>query len=284
MLLSPRAIYGIPVTASSAAPYGRDHGNDEVRRRDRPAADAETIRSAGADYVEPTIVGNVLIEDADGGWVADPGYDQPAAPSFAILLPGSIRLSDPAFDPAIVTDYLQRALSAVGAVALPGAKVVLGSGAARTIPDGVPADEGRVRFAVALRQARDIARQHDLRIILEPLHADETNLLNSIAEAVAFLDEHAIDGVPVVADIFHIMTAGGPLSVVAEHAGRIGHVHLADTGRRAPGTGDWPISELVAIVAAAGYDGDLTIECHWDDLAAELPAALAYVREAAGTH
>lgn len=248
-----------------------------------PASDAAVIRAAGADYVEPTIVGNVLVEDADGGWVADPAYAQPAAPSFAILVPGTVRLSDPAFDADEVCDYLERALAAVAAVAQPGAKVVLGSGAARTIPDGVDPDAGRARFAEVLVEARDTARRHDLQIILEPLHAGETNLLNSIADAVAFLDEHAIDGVPIVADIFHIMTAGEPLSVVAEHAHRIGHVHLADTGRRAPGTGDWPIAELIAMVTDAGYDGDLTIECHWDDLATELPAALAYVRAAAGS-
>lgn len=246
-----------------------------------PASDAATIRAAGADYVEPTIVGNVLIQDADGGWVANPDYAQPAAPSFAILVPGAIRISDPRAPFAAISDYLESVLGAVGAVATSGAKVVLGSGAARTIPDDVPTDAARVRLAEVVTAARDIARRHDLQIVLEPLHAGETNLLNSIAEAVAFLDEHAIDGVPVVADIFHIMTAGEPLSVVAEHAHRVGHVHLADTGRRAPGTGDWPISELIAIVAAAGYDGTLTIECHWSDLAAELPDALAYVRAAA---
>lgn len=245
-----------------------------------PSTQAALARAAGADYVEPTVVGDLVRRDAQGRWARDPGYDQPAAPSFAVLVPGDLPLSDPVADPGPVTDYLGAALAAIGAVALPGAKVVLGSGAARTVPDGAPLDAARARFADVVRQARDLARAHDLRVVLEPLHAGETNLLNGIGEAVAFLDEHGIEGVDVVADLFHVMTAGEPLADVAAHADRIGHVHLADTGRRAPGTGDWPVAELLRVVREAGYDGTLTIECRWGDLAAELPAALAFVRVA----
>lgn len=244
-----------------------------------PASDAPTIRGAGADYVEPTIVGNVIVQDADE-WVPNPGYDQPAAPSFAVLFPGDLRLSDPDFPAAVVTDYLGRALASVGAVAQPGAKVVFGSGAARTVPDGVDLTAARRRFAAVVAEARDVAREHDLQLLLEPLHVGETNLVNSLAEAAALLDEHGVDGVGLVADIFHIVTAGEPMTSVAAHAHRVGHVHLADTGRRAPGTGNWPIAELLSIVRDAGYRGSLTIECHWENLAEELPAALAHVRSA----
>lgn len=245
-----------------------------------PVTDAATVRAAGADYIEPTIVGNVVTADETGTWGPNPEYRDGPAPSFAILFPGSLRLSDPEFPAAEVTDYLASTLAAVAAVARPGALIVLGSGAARTIPDGVDVTAARARFAQVVAEARDEARAHGLRIVLEPLHQGETNLLNTVAEAAAFLDEHGIEGVPLVADLFHIVLEDEPIDVVASHVDRIAHVHVADTGRRAPGTGDWPIGELLTALRGRGYRGNVTIECHWDDLAAELPAALAHVRAA----
>ena len=55
--------------------------------------------AAGADYVEPTIVHNLLIEQADGTWQEAPLADawQPA-PSFAVIAPAGLGLSDPAAD------------------------------------------------------------------------------------------------------------------------------------------------------------------------------------------
>ncbi len=244
-----------------------------------PVRDTPTVLAAGADYVEPSIVGNVVVP-AEGGWVPNPDYDAPPAPSFAVLFPGDVKLADPTFPMTQVEAYLGPTLDAVAQVALPGALVVLGSGAARTIPVGADRAAARARFAEVVMLARDLAAERDLRLVLEPLHTGETNLVNSVGEAVELLTEHRIDGVPVVADLFHIVMAGEPLEAVAEHTTRIGHVHLADTGRRAPGTGDWPIAELLTLLRARGYDGSLTIECHWDDLARELPDALAVVRDA----
>jgi len=89
----------------------------------------------GADYVETTIVGNLVQEDGLGGWVRNPGYDAPdQCPSFAILFPGQLKLSDPAFPAKTVTDYLEAVFPIIAAAGSACAKVVFGSGAARTIP------------------------------------------------------------------------------------------------------------------------------------------------------
>lgn len=243
-----------------------------------PHNDAAAALAAGADYVEPPIVGNVVVPDSAGAWVPNPAYEAPLAPSFAVLFPPDIRIADPSFPADAVTAYLESVLTAVASVAQDGALVVLGSGAARTVPADADPAAARARFAAVLAQARDLAAARGLRIVLEPLHPGETNLVTTVAEAVALLDEYGVDGVPVVADLFHIMSAGEPLESVVGHADRVGHIHLADTGRRAPGTGDWPLAELVAALRERGYAGTFTIECHWDDLAGELPAALAHVR------
>lgn len=233
---------------------------------------------AGADYVEPTIVDNVVVAEGDG-WVRNPNYQGPEqSPSFAILFPGNVRVSDPSFPSERVTAYLLAALPVIASTALPGAKIVFGSGAARAIPDGVDTAAGRARFAEVVAEARDIAEQNGLRIVLEPLNRDETNLLNSLEETVAFLDEFNIGDVPVVADLYHIMLEEEPFSVVQALGNRIGHAHIADSGRRPPGQGNWPLAPFVAALRDGGYAGTISIECNFTDFEPELTAALAHLR------
>lgn len=244
-----------------------------------PSARTATALAAGVDYVEPAIAGNVAVADGDG-WRLAPEYEGGRHPSFAILFPGGdLRVADPGFPAERVTAYVDAVLPLVASVAEPGAKIVFGSGAARTVPDGVDPAAAEARFAEVLRETRDRAAGVDLQIMLEPLHRGETNLVNSIREAVAFLDRHGIEDVPVVADLFHIQLEHEPFAVLHEHADRIGHAHIADTGRRYLGSGDWPWREFVGELRTAGYDGSVSLECIWgDDFGGEVRASLEALR------
>jgi sugar phosphate isomerase/epimerase len=85
--------------------------------------------------------------------------------------------------------------------------------------------------------------------------------------------------VPVVADLFHIQLEREPFAVLHEHADQIGHAHIADTGRRYPGSGDWPWREFVGELRAAGYGGSISLECVWgDDFGGEVRKSLGALR------
>lgn len=225
----------------------------------------EAVRRAGADHVEPTIAGNLAIRPAgDGGdWTLNDLYAGARFASFAILVPGDLPLLTA--DPAAVRGYFDAVLPIVRSVADPGAKIVFGSGTARTAPDGMPQADAQRRFGEVLRTARDAAVANDLRIVLEPLSRSETNVLNSFAEAVRFLDDAAIDGVDVVADLFHIRNEGESLDVLREHGPRIGHVHVSDRDRLPLGAegGDDVWRDFLAAVHDGGYRGSVSLECNW---------------------
>ncbi len=243
-----------------------------------PVDHLDAALACGADYVEPPIVGNVVVE-VDGRWVANPAFRTPApAPQCAVLFPGSFELSNPDADLDAVRAYLDQVLPIVAGFAEPGARVVFGSGAARRIPDGVDAAAGRARFAEVFGIALETGRRHGLEVLLEPLNQGETNLIHSLAEGAEFLDEFGFDDARMVADLYHITLESEPLEVVGRLVPRVGHAHVADTGRRAPGTGDWPIAEFVDVLHAGGYRGNLTIECTFDDFEPELTDALAFLR------
>lgn len=246
-----------------------------------PDHDADAILAAGADYLEPTIVGNVLLQNSTGEWLANPALRERAlSPSFAILCPGELRLSDPAFPLDEIRDYLCIAFTAVSALARPGATVVFGSGGARRLSPGVDPLAGREQFARVVRLSREVAAEHGLEVILEPLHRGETDLINTLAEAIEFLDEFGMGEMRVVADLFHIMLEQEPLDVIRTHADRVAHAHIADTGRIPPGQGDWPLAEFLQALRGSGYQGHVSIECLWTDVATEAGPALAAVRAA----
>ncbi|HIT76073.1 MAG TPA: TIM barrel protein [Candidatus Avipropionibacterium avicola] len=246
-----------------------------------PRHQEELALSLGADYVEPPVVGNVIIADHDGDWQLA-AADEPArrAPAFAVLVPKDFPLSDPAVPISTVRRYFDQALTAIATVAEPDAAVVLGSGRSRSLPEGCDPDRARDRFAESLVTARDAAERRGLRIVLEPLNRNETNLLTTIEEAATFLDGYGIERVSIVADLFHVMSEAEPLATVAERAGRIGHAHIADSGRVPPGQGGWPLREFLTALRSGGYRGPVSIECNWRDVATELAEALATVRAA----
>jgi sugar phosphate isomerase/epimerase len=249
-----------------------------------PSALAAEAIALGADHVEPPIVGNVIESDADGHWHRSPGFVQPRpASSFALLFPAEPRIADPTVPMSAVEDYLRTALDATAAVAEPDAKIVLGSGTSRTIPDGVDREAAEARFADVLRTARDLAAVRRLRILLEPLNRGETNLLHTMSDCAAFLDDHRIGGIDIVADVYHLMLEGESFDTVRELGPRIGHVHLSDEDRQPPGTADWPLAEFLRAVRAGGYEGTASLECRWSAFADELPEALAFVRSADAT-
>jgi len=260
----------------SSLPTAPEHGI--IAGLDRAAE----VRAAGADYAELTVVGSLLVQGQAGEWgpPAD-AHATPEAPSFAILCPGTMRLSDPAVPLEETADYLRAAIAAIAPWARPGATIVLGSGASRRTPEGVDRAPAEERFAASVRCARDLAAAHGLEALLEPLHRGETDMITTLASGAAFLDAHGLGDMRMVADLFHVMREGEDLAVVHELAGRIGHAHIADTDRRPPGQGDWPLAEFLTALREGGYGGHASIECFtWQDIALEGRAALAAVRAA----
>ena len=58
----------------------------------------------------------------------------------------------------------------------------------------------------------------------------------------------------------------------------IHHVHVADTERKAPGTGEFDFDGFFGALKEAGYDGRISIECRWDDFDTEAPKALEFLK------
>lgn len=71
-----------------------------------------------------------------------------------------------------------------------------------------------------------------------------------------------------------------PFDTLVRNASRLRHVHLADTGRKNPGTGSYPYPAFFKRLKEAGYQDLLSAECSVDDPEADRRASLAFLQGA----
>jgi sugar phosphate isomerase/epimerase len=128
--------------------------------------------------------------------------------------------------------------------------------------------EGAVTKQVALRylgnalfKLDEHARDLDTTLLYEPLNRYETNLVNTLGDAVQLLGGIGADNVKILADLYHMNIEETSIPDAIRNAGsRIGHVHFADSNRRAAGLGHTDFLPIIAALVEIGYDGYLSAE------------------------
>ena len=200
------------------------------------------------------------------------------AEAFNVLVPRELRLVGPDVDQEALRAYLQRAFRRMKQVG--GEVVVLGSGGARQIPDGMPREAALDQLADTLAIAADEAQRAGIELALEHLNRSESNVFNSVAECQVFVEERGLSGLRVLADLHHLELEHEPFDAVVAAAPLLAHVHVADGGRRAPGNGGYNYSGFMGTLHQIGYDRRISAECSWNDLQREAAGALEFMRRA----
>jgi sugar phosphate isomerase/epimerase len=99
-------------------------------------------------------------------------------------------------------------------------------------------------------------------VYLEPLNRYEDFMVNTLANAVAIVEEVGSPGVAVIADTFHMSVEEADIAAaIRSAAGHIGHVQLGDSNRLEPGAGHYGWPETLGALDAIGYQGWLAMEC-----------------------
>ena len=105
------------------------------------------------------------------------------------------------------------------------------------------------------------AAKFNLPLLYEPINRYETNLINRLDDGVALLKGLATSNVKILADLYHMNIEEVNLSAaIRAAAGFIGHVHFADSNRRAAGMGHTDFAPIVAALRDIGYSGYLSAE------------------------
>ena len=89
-------------------------------------------------------------------------------------------------------------------------------------------------LADALEELGEHALRHGVPLLIEPLNRYESNLLNRIGDTATWLRTLRTSNVRILADLFHMNIEEADLTRAFEDAGSlVGHVHFADSNRRA---------------------------------------------------
>jgi sugar phosphate isomerase/epimerase len=98
-------------------------------------------------------------------------------------------------------------------------------------------------------------------LLYEPLNRYETNLICTLAEGVQFLKGLGTRNVKLLADLYHMNIEESNLADALRATGDyVGHVHFADSNRKAAGLGHTDFGPIVSALRAINYSGYLSAE------------------------
>lgn len=116
-------------------------------------------------------------------------------------------------------------------------------------------------LAEALDDLGEHAEQYAVPLLYEPLNRYETNLFNRQGDTAAWLRTLRTRNVRLLCDLFHMAIEEADLAAALREAGPlVGHVHFADSNRRAIGLGHTPVAPIIAALRAINYAGYLSAE------------------------
>jgi sugar phosphate isomerase/epimerase len=106
-----------------------------------------------------------------------------------------------------------------------------------------------------------VAEAEGVRLFLEPVNRYETDDLNRLDQAAAVIRELGSPCLRILADTFHMNTEEVNVAeALRRHAPLLGHVHLVDSNREAPGRGHMDMSSILQALTTACYNGYLSFE------------------------
>lgn len=146
---------------------------------------------------------------------------------------------------------------------LGGKVMVFGSPAQRSTTDGATVEEAKQYFADGLAQVADHAQQRDVKILLESLSKDQTDVVNTLAEAMEIVNKVNHPAIQTMFDFHNTADETEPLDVlIRKYFDHIYHVHVQEMDGTYLGTGN-AVHDYVKsfqTLKNLGYDGWVSLE------------------------
>jgi sugar phosphate isomerase/epimerase len=158
-------------------------------------------------------------------------------------------------------DYLKTLIDFCGD--LGGTMMVFGSPNQRNVEPPNTQDAAWARFREGLRAIAPVCQSRSVTIGIEALSPAETNIIQTVADAVALADEVAAPGIDIMIDVKAMASMpDGVVGTIEKFGARAKHVHANDPSKHAPGMGDDPADfrPILAALADSGYRGWISVE------------------------
>jgi sugar phosphate isomerase/epimerase len=162
-------------------------------------------------------------------------------------------------------DYVHRAIQLTADLALTNnddrTVIVMGSPKQRSTRDGMTSQEGIAIWTEELSRAAPLAEASGVTLLIEPIPSAETNVVNTVAEAVAMVRNV---GSPAVQTMFDVHNAADETipheSLLRTYAPYIRHIHVNESDGQEPGRGTYDFDALLRVLEELQYSGWVSVE------------------------
>jgi sugar phosphate isomerase/epimerase/ADP-ribose pyrophosphatase YjhB (NUDIX family) len=113
----------------------------------------------------------------------------------------------------------------------------------------------------SLFEISDFAKNHNVKIVLEPINRYETNLLNNLEEVKNFIEKLNSDNIGILFDTFHSNIEEVSIEESIEKFKKyIWHIHFADSNRYSPGMGHIDFAKILNKLKEIKYSEFISLE------------------------
>lgn len=198
------------------------------------------------------------------------------------FIPGDMSLVGDNVDYNALCEYIDRGFERAEKIGVK--KVVLGSGKARSFPEGFPLEKAKEQLAYFLSEyAAPRAKKADCIIVIEPLRFCESTMIYTVADGVEIARMSKSDNVKGLADLYHVYGNSDSIEGIADFKGEICHAHIAQPDMRTyPSLSDGDEIKSIykaffASLKASGCD-TCSIEARTDDFCGEIADAVKVLK------
>jgi len=226
-------------------------------------AKLEAMKKAGYTCYETALNGLENMPEEEIAAFAEKAKEMGmACVSHNCMFPGRLTLHKGPESYAELTEYMEKVFAKAKPLGSP--VVVLGSGGARKIPEGMTKEQATESFIALLRDCiAPCAEKWGIIIAIEELRAAECDFINTCREAMEIIRAVNHPNVKLLVDYFHAALGGDTNEEIASYGDTIAHVHIASPKRdRAfPNNEDFDdVKGFFDALKKAGYDGPVSLE------------------------
>lgn len=125
----------------------------------------------------------------------------------------------------------------------------------------MPTEKGWMNSAGAIAATAEVARECGVEIVLEIVNRFESNLLNTTAQGLKFLQDTGRDDVYLHLDSFHMnIEEPDPGAAIRLAGDKLTYYHIGENYRGYLGTGTVDFESVFAALVDIGYDRDIVFE------------------------
>ncbi|MDE3180351.1 MAG: sugar phosphate isomerase/epimerase [Acidobacteriota bacterium] len=233
----------------------------------------------GFDYLEPSVAQAAAFSEAEFENFKSEVLATPVRCECFNSFIRTLRVVGENVDTEALRNYMDAALGRCRQ--LGGSIVVWGSSGSRNVPPGFSRARAWKQIQAFLRLADEVARPQGIVVAIEPLRTQESNIINTGAEALKLVREVNRPNIRMIIDYYHMREMNEDPEIVWRARKDIVHFHFANPHGRL-----WPRSpsedpeygRFFSLVKKINFHGGISIEAH-GGFEKDARASLAFFRE-----